>query len=498
MSFISQAELTADPEILTDHTDRLETLIDMIGENRTDIDANDWRGKILVFFTDHLSGHEIGEGILLLNEDNFDDFESAVIDGMEDTNNASEDRPPTYEEYLNIFVNSYIDVVTESTKATLREFRREIEGLSEDPRLNELLNQMIKLWEHENKIPHPIYFIEYYTWLHTTEPEQWTSYESYLAGDEGGDVDEDEWYTELPLEEAEEVEEKPKEEPKPVEVIPPPAEEEPQEEPQEKKEADEDAKDKKSISIAAVQGLLAQPAYKVLSLDKEGQNVIYAHRGQTLSLSEVSTIEDVKNWKNKEDEDAINRILEEKDIMEFFNEFAFQHATLGIWAAVFLGVRFMMAGGITSITDLFGGDDEENKTPKSTFESPNKLMEDHFGFKPKEGRQLLGVHIFSLASCAALYNEDSEADFDTILENVEAEHKEAVTEDLKVIKDLRTDNSAAFAKLMAEVFQSDANVSEAGKSANEPTYLGNENLSFAYFLTENTPKKEKQMAWTAS
>jgi len=51
---------------------------------------------------------------------------------------------------------------------------------------------------------------------------------------------------------------------------------------------------------------------------------------------------------------------------------------------------------------------------------------------------------------------------------------------------------------MAEVFQSDANVSEAGKSANEPTYLGNENLSFAYFLTENTPKKEKQMAWTAS
>ncbi len=510
MVFFTEEQTDADAELITNHEDRLDTLILMIGENRSDIDVTDFQDSVRDYFKYDLNGPKIEEGITLLDENTFMIFEHEVMQAMDLLNQVPDGNPPTYIEYLDIFIDAYIEAVQNSTGRTLSTFKTEIEEVNENEDFQRALQKIFykEPWrfEKEGRIPNPIYYVGYYVWLLKTPPEDWLGYEAYLDSDEGGNIDQDEWFTQLDEEEEEEslpaapaieviapLEVEEPEATETTEATEATEEPDPEPEPEPETEVTEEPEVLTMVvSMADVKAYLAKEEYKgILTLDEATLSVMYPRRGSSLDLRTIATVAEIGTWKTNEDDKAIDKIIEDNDIAGFMGEFSYlwKAGTLtAMFSALGLAIKFFTSGGLSGIMGFFGGEKEEEAA--ATFGTSKDLFEKHFAIPEAQSPQILQVRMYSLAQFA---NERDSGNYDGLSEKVPAD-------DFATLQTFRKENPEQFDAFMTQVFD-DFDETE-NLSENPADYLPSKkntpDLTVAAYFDSSAKKDGGQISWTTT
>ena len=192
------------------------------------------------------------------------------------------------------------------------------------------------------------------------------------------------------------------------------------------------------ISVADTEALLKKPALSGALILNAGKNMIeYAHRGAARALDTFGSVADVEKWKKSLDDTAIERILETGE--GFLEEFMHIMSGGAMWAAIGLGIRFLLKNGLGGIFDLFTGKDSKEGAP--IFNNPLELFTKHYKMEKSQSESLLGVHIHSLARYAAALKTSTTASLEGQIN----------ADDYAVLENVRQTNSQTLNTIIADL-----------------------------------------------
>jgi len=517
MSEPQAAETAEALELLDQHKAEFKGLVDLIGQGRND-DPDNYRGAVREEFTNG-EYNQVYEGLLQLDSKTFSHFKMKTEVLIDALNKQAE--TPTEQDCVSAFLEAYEYAIGKSTETAL-------EALNDEAKEAQFKALIEAPWE-DDKVPNPIYFIEYFTWLTTEDaakeedPTKWRTYEVWLTIREGGLPAGDTGF--VVLEEEPAIAEEPvTAEESTLDVEPPtatesqrPADQIPEadegeaatipetvaEQPVEDDEEDNETTDETeettetaeavetpagAIPADEVAALLNQKPYKgLLVFDPATGNITYARRGVVFNInteSTTGTVADIAAWKKKVDKTAQDAALGSGDIMGILSEIGYAYQDGGLMGAVMViasALGFDLGG-------LMGQGAEAAKKAEEVFKSGAELITGRF-IEGDPGEKLGKVRMHYLALFAQESQKD-EPNYDSLKGDGEGK---IPSDTFDILKSCVADHAEGFQRLVTEVFETVAN---GGEDALEwATYNDNEE-TFAAYLDEHGDGD--QISWTAA